>query len=392
MSRAGRGLGLALAGFFAMTAAQGADHAGSSRVGDARLEALTFSDLQGWAEDDHAAAFRTFRRSCESLAAGAPVLRPAQASDEDLAAVCRAALAAGELDRSAARRFFETHFAPFHVVPPSGRGFLTGYYEPVFQGSRTPSARFTVPLLARPDDLVTVAQGGSLPGLAPGLQAARRTPDGYEPYPDRAAIEDGALKSRAAPIVYLEEPGEAFIIHVQGSARIALPDGTSLRVAYAGRNGHAYTSIGRILVEEGAIPKDEMSLERLLGWLSENPEPARALMRRNRSYIFFREATELKEQDGPIGGAGIPLTAGRSLAVDRTLWAYGLPFWLDGELPVTLDRAEPLRRLMIAQDTGSAILGPARGDFYHGSGPEAGTRAGLLRHPTRFVVLRSRRP
>jgi membrane-bound lytic murein transglycosylase A len=167
-----------------------------------------------------------------------------------------------------------------------------------------------------------------------------------------------------------------------------LPDGSALRVAYAGRNGHAYTSIGRVLVERGEIPLPEMSLERLMGWLRDHPGPARELMRLNRSYIFFRIATELKPEDGPIGGAGVPLTPGRSLAVDRSLWSYGLPVWLDGERPLSLERSEPLRRLMIAQDTGSAIVGPARGDFYVGSGPEAGTQAGLMRHPVRFVVLR----
>jgi membrane-bound lytic murein transglycosylase A len=189
-------------------------------------------------------------------------------------------------------------------------------------------------------------------------------------------------------VLYLREPDEAFIIHVQGSARIRLTDGTVMRVAYAGRNGHPYTSIGRILVERGEIPLAEMSLERLMAWLRDHPGPARDLMRMNRSYIFFREATELAPEDGPIGGAGVPLTPGRSLAVDRALWSYGLPVWLEGELPLSLDRTEPLGRLMIAQDTGSAIVGPARGDFFFGSGPEAGTRAGLLRHPVRFVVLR----
>ena len=360
-------------------------------VGDARLEPLSFAALAGWAQDDHAAAFAAFRRSCESLAAGAAVLRPAREPDRDLAAVCAAALAAAPVGADEARRFFEAHFAPFAVIPPAGTGFLTGYYEPVFQGSRTPTEAYRVPLLARPDDLVTIPQGERLPGLDPVLQAARRTAEGYEPYPDRAAIEDGALGRAARPIVYLREPGEAFIVQVQGSARIALADGIAMRVAYAGRNGHPYTSIGRILVEEGEIPREAMSLERLMGWLKDHPERARALMRRNRSYIFFREATELDPAEGPVGGAGIPLTAGRSLAVDRTLWAYGLPFWLEGELPTAPGRSEPLQRLMIAQDTGSAIVGPARGDFYVGSGPQAGTRAGLLRHPTRFVALLPRR-
>jgi membrane-bound lytic murein transglycosylase A len=257
-------------------------------------------------------------------------------------------------------------------------------------GSRERQGPFQVPLLARPDDLVTIPQGETRPGLDAGLQGARRTASGYEAYPDRAAIEDGALGARARPIVHLREPGEAFIIHVQGSARIRLPDGSAMRVAYAGRNGRPYTSIGRILVESGEIPLAEMSLERLMGWLRDHPARARALMHRNQSYIFFREAEELAEADGPIGGAGVPLAPGRSLAVDRTLWSYGLPFWLDGALPLSEGGEEPLRRLMIAQDTGSAIVGPARGDFFVGSGAEAGTVAGLLRHPTSFVVLKPR--
>jgi membrane-bound lytic murein transglycosylase A len=295
-------------------------------------------------------------------------------------------------DAAQARRFFEDRFEPHDVIPPGGRGFLTGYYEPEFPGSREPTPAFRVPLLARPEDLVTVPQGETLPGLDPGLQAGRRTAEGLRPYPDRAAIEEGALGPLARPVVYLREPGEAFIIHVQGSARIRLADGSAMRVAYAGRNGHPYTSIGRILVERGAIPLAEMSLERLMGWLRDHPGPARDLMRTNRSYIFFREATELAPEDGPIGGAGVPLAPGRSLAVDRSLWSYGLPVWLEGALPLSLDRTEPLRRLMVAQDTGSAIVGPARGDFFFGSGAAAGTRAGLLRHPVRVVVLLPKAP
>ena len=255
----------------------------------------------------------------------------------DLLAVCREALKTPDLGKAEARLFFETHFQPFAVMPHSGNGFLTGYYEPEFQGSRTPDAAYRVPLLDRPEDLVTIPQGETLPGLDQGLQAARRTKDGYEPYPDRAAIEDGALGSLAKPIVYLREPGEAFIIHVQGSARIRLADGSVMRVAYAGRNGRPYTSIGRLLVQQGEMDLETMTLEKLMGWLKDHPEPAKALMRQNRSYIFFREASELAPEDGPIGGAGTPLVPGRSLAVDRSLWAYGLPVWLDGQLPLTLD-------------------------------------------------------
>jgi membrane-bound lytic murein transglycosylase A len=353
----------------------------------ARLEPLPFKDLEGWEADDHAAAFQAFLRSCRTLDASAAALRPAQAPQANLLAVCREALKTPGAGKDEARRFFEAHFQPLAVAPHSGSGFLTGYYEPEFQGSRTPDATYGFPLLDKPEDLVTIPQGETLPGLEAGLQAARRIPGGYEPYPDRAAIEDGALGTLARPIVYLREPGEAFIIHVQGSARIRLADGSVMRVAYAGRNGRPYTSIGRLLVQQGQMDLESMTLEKLMGWLRDNPSPAKALMRQNRSYIFFREATELAPEDGPIGGAGHPLVPGRSLAVDRSLWPYGLPVWLDGQLPLTLDRAEPLRRLMIAQDTGSAIVGPARGDFFFGSGEEAGRRAGLLRHAVRFVVL-----
>lgn len=366
--------------------------AASPLEGRARLEALSFADLAGWADDDHADAFRAFLRSCRALEAQAAELRPARPPDPDLLAVCRDALKTPALSGQEARAFFEARFQPFAVVPATGEGFLTGYYEPEFEGSREPTPAFRVPLLDRPDDLVTIPHGETLPGLDANLQAARKTSSGHEPYPDRAAIEDGALGDRAKPVVHLREPGEAFIIHVQGSARIRLTDGSVMRVAYAGRNGRPYTSIGRLLVQRGEMDLESMTLEKLMGWLRDNPEPARDLMRQNQSYIFFREATELAPEDGPIGGAGTPLVPHRSLAVDRTLWAYGLPFWLEGTLPFSLTEAEPLRRLMIAQDTGSAIVGPARGDYFFGSGPQAGTRAGLLRHRTRFVVLKPRAP
>jgi membrane-bound lytic murein transglycosylase A len=357
-------------------------------IAGARLAPVAFDDLPGWTSDDHAAAFAAFQRSCDAIFRDDPALRPAEPGSQHLRAICGKAATLAPSGAEDTRRFFEQSFAAFEVIPDTGRGFLTGYFEPEYDGALEPSAAFPTPLLARPDDLVTIAQGETLPGVAPGLQAARRTEaGGYEAYPDRAAIETGALGDRARPIAWVREPGQAFIIQVQGSARLRLPDGRTLRVAYAGRNGHPYTSIGRILVEEGRMRKDEMTLARLMGWLAANPDEARDLMRRNRSFVFFRAADELDHADGPIGGAGHPLVAGRSLAIDRNVWSYGLPIWLEGELPLTLTTSEPLRRLMVAQDTGSAIVGPARGDFYFGSGAEAGVRAGLLRHPVRFIVL-----
>ncbi|WP_230531709.1 murein transglycosylase A [Microvirga roseola] len=381
-----RRFGLACLFLSALTMSS-AQAAASALAGQARLEPVSFESLSGWKEDDHAAAFQAFLRSCRALLTQSIELRPALASQADLQAVCRKASTLAGPSKAEARHFFEANFQPFAVAPSSGEGFLTGYYEPEFQGSRTPDSTYSVPLLARPEDLVTIPQGETLPGLDPALQAARRRAEGYEPYPDRAAIENGALGALAEPVVYLREPGEAFIIHVQGSARIRLRDGSVMRVAYAGRNGRPYTSVGRLLVQQGVMDLETMTLEKLMGWLRDNPGPARELMRQNQSYIFFREADELAPEDGPIGGAGIPLVPERSLAVDRTLWTYGTPIWLEGQLPLALDRTEPLRRLMIAHDTGSAIVGPARGDYFFGSGTEAGRRAGLMRHPVRFTVL-----
>ncbi|WP_043540468.1 murein transglycosylase A [Salinarimonas rosea] len=389
MRGARRALLLALGAAMALGPPPVAALATAPDVGGARLERVAYTDLPGWEADDHAAALAAFRVSCDPILEGRAALRPAAAAGVDLLAACRAAqgVAAGD-----ARAYFERTFVPHRVIPPSGRGFLTGYYEPELAGSLVRTPRFATPLRARPADLVTLAEGKTRPGVDGSLRAAL-TDDagGFRPAPTRAEIEEGALGDAAPPIVWLEEPGEAFIVHVQGSARIRLEDGRVLRVGYAGRNGHPYTSIGRLLVERGAIDRDAMSLERLLGWLRENPEEARALMRENASYIFFAvlDANDPAHDraPGPTGGAGVPLTPGRSLAVDRGLWPYGLPFWLSGALPDADGVVHPLARLMVAQDTGSAILGPARGDYFVGSGARAGTRAGLIRHATDFFVL-----
>jgi membrane-bound lytic murein transglycosylase A len=351
--------------------------------GGARLTPLNFQAIAHWPFDNHHEAFAAFQVSCRTILE-AP-LRPALQAETTLRTLCEKARGLS-LNKIEARRFFETHFKPFQVEPKSGTGFLTGYFEPEYEGSLQKNADYKVPLLARPLDLITLKAGETLPGLPDGLQAARKTPTSFVPFPDRAMIEQ-APEDIAEPLVYLPDAAEAFILHVQGSGRIRLPNRRVLRVAYAGRNGHPYTSIGKILVEQGHIPLEDMSLERLIDWMQANPQEAQQLRERNRSYIFFRIADELTPEQGPIGGAGHPLIAGRSLAVDRTLWSYGLPFWLEGQLPLSTNHVEPLNRLMIAQDTGSAIIGPARGDFFFGSGKEAGTRAGLLRHPTRFIVL-----
>lgn len=356
----------------------------------AAIEAIDFAALDGWARDDHAAAFRAFLVTCAAVVDHAPALRPALAATPELERICARALSLGPaLDAEAARRFFESHFTPWRVLPPSGQGFLTGYFEPEVEGSLVRTSEFTAPVYGRPPELVTLQPGDPRPaGLDGNLAAARRMPDGaLAPFPVRSDIYAGHLHNRGLEQLFLRDEPEVFIIQVQGSARVRLPDGRTVRLTYSGRNGHPYTSIGRLLIEEGRIAQGEMSLDRLMDWLRANPGEARRVMEANRSYVFFARQDETDPAQGPIGGAGVPLTPERSIAVDRLIWPYGLPVFLGVDID-TLDPAVGrIRRLMVAQDTGSAILGPARADYFWGSGAEAGRRAGLTRHALGFTVL-----
>jgi len=357
-----------------------------AEVGGAGLEPVAFSALPGWRDDDHAAAFATFLRSCAAIDAAEPDLRPALAASKTLAAVCSAALAQPPRGRAAARRFFEEHFQAFRVVPKNGAPFLTGYFEPEYRGRLTQDATYSAPILARPDDLVTLQPGERIASLGPELSAARRTARGLEPYPDRAAIEDGALGASAKALAWLD-PIDAYFAHVQGSVRVRLKNGQVRRFAYAGRNGRPYRSLGKMVADETGLPPAQLTAPQLIAWLRANPADARRLMRANPSYIFFRPASELDPAEGPLGGSSVQLVPGRSIAIDRTLWPYGLPFWIDATLPGPAHTEEHFRRLTIAQDTGSAIRGPARADIFVGMGPAAGERAGRFRHAGTFVVL-----
>jgi membrane-bound lytic murein transglycosylase A len=362
---------------------------------------LPFAALPGFAKDDHLAAFKVFLTSCRPLADERSPQRQAKAPSSALIELCRKALQQKLKTAAEARAFFETNFRPFKIIPESQAqepsAFFTGYYEPIVEGSLTQSAVFSSPLYNLPDDLIVFPPDQAPPGLDPELRGARRLPDGsLEAYPDRAAIENGAINARVTPIVFLKDLAEAFLIHVQGSAQVRLPDGQVLRLVYAGRNGQPYTSIGRILIETGEIALEEMSLARLKDWIrthGQRPGEAGArLMARNKSYIFFAPDTALQATQGPVGGAGVSLSALRSIAIDRSIWSYGLPIFINCEIPRTQDdghdeKASSFQRLMIAQDTGSAILGPARADIFFGSGPEAGRRAGNIQHRGEFFVL-----
>ena len=355
-----------------------------------------FAALEGFGDDDLPAAFACFRRSAEAIVAGRTELRPALPFADALKRVAREALSLRSvLSQADALSFFGTWFEPTPVATlDEARAFYTGYYEPVVDGALAPGPSHTAPLLARPADLVTFAADASKPDWATDLAAARSAPDGtLTPYPTRAAIEAAIASGLYRPLCWLRDWVEVFLIQVQGSARVRLPDGRTLRVTYAGRNGHPYTSIGRLLVEQGEVAPTLMSLDRLKGWLREHGqdegEPGRLLMQRNASYVFFDAAVDTTT-DGPIGGQGVPLTPLRSIAVDRTLWSYGLPFWIDAMLPWEGPEPTRFRRLMVAQDTGSAILGPARADLYFGTGERAGHLAGGIRHRGELAMLQPR--
>jgi membrane-bound lytic murein transglycosylase A len=349
------------------------------------LATSSFEALPGWADDRHDLAFQAFRKGC----AAQQSLRNALAPPPSLAAVCAAALALAPPGPAEARAFFERWFRPWQIRPGQGQGFLTGYFEPAFPGSLQPAPGYPVPLYGRPANLVTLEPGAPRPAVLEGLQAAMRQPDGaLAPAPTRRDIDETAVAEGWPVIAWLRDPVDRFVMQVQGSARLSLAGGQVARVAYAGRNGHPYVSLGRLLSEREAIPPAQMTMDRLVARLKADAGWGRALIWNNPSFVFFRLADELDPADGPIGGAGIPLTPHRSIAADRGLWPYGLPAWLDGQVPTPLrGESETLRRLVVIQDTGSAIVGPARFDLFYGSGDEAGFVAGLTRHAVTAYVL-----
>jgi membrane-bound lytic murein transglycosylase A len=274
------------------------------------------------------------------------------------------------------REFLERSF----LVHAAGLGILTGYYEPELRGAPVPTGGFLTPLHARPPEHVEMEQAGSRRILAGAMRDGR-----LQPLPSRAEIEDGALSRRGLELVWVDDPVDAFFLQIQGSGRVILPDGTLLRVGYAGQNGHPYLAIGRLLIEGGAIPRERMSMQAIRGWFAEaGMERAAAVMRANPSYVFFRVVDGLRPDQGPVGAMGVPLTPLRSVAVDRAHVPFGAPVFIAGTDPVT---RRPLRRLTMAQDTGGAIRGPARGDLFWGWGAEAGERAGRMRDDAEFFLL-----
>jgi membrane-bound lytic murein transglycosylase A len=362
---------------------------GPIKFPETRFEPVAFDAIEGWAADDHAAAFATFSVSCRALIGGAKSSRDTRPVYLPLVEICRKARAAGTLTGEAAKKFFEENFKALRVSKlDDPNGFLTGYYEPIVDGSRTSTDDFKVPLYGRPRDLVHMGRKRKADSFPNTGRVVRRIARGkYVPFFDRAQIEDGALAIRNLELCYLKDANDLLFIQIQGSARIRLTDGTLLRVNYDSHNGHPYTPVGRILIERNIIAREDMSMDRIRKWMAENPDGAKELRRQNKSYVFFRK-TGLPENEEARGAQGVPLTAGRSVAVDKNIHVYGTPFFIAGELPIETEASTTkFRRLMIAQDTGSAIVGPARADIYFGAGDEAGKIAGRIKNPARFVML-----
>jgi membrane-bound lytic murein transglycosylase A len=350
---------------------------------------LAWSDIAGWSEDDHLAAYKAFRVSCQSIAAQRNLLADPKALGTSLREPCRAAKALDITDGAKARAFFEEHFLPLRISRlGETEGFVTGYYEPVIDGSRTQTDVYNVPVYRRPSNLFVRGFRQDAPSLPNKGQVFRKIGRRkLVPYYDRAEIEDGAVAGRGLEICWLKSQTDLLFSQIQGSARVRLEDGSTIRINYDAHNGYPYTAVGRILIDRGIIPKEQMSMQRIREWMDQNADGAKELRRANRSYVFFREVN-LSDKDEAVGAQGVPLTPGRSIAVDKALHVYGTPFFIEGELPIESEQSKtPFRRLMVAQDTGSAITGPARADIYYGAGADAGRVSGRFRHNMRFVIL-----
>jgi membrane-bound lytic murein transglycosylase A len=373
-SRIGVGLALCLIAAAGKPAA-----AHELKFRNAQVEPLAFAKMDGWQDDDHAAAFTAFLKSCSAILQGSRAMRAARPIYGGLYNACERATtlaAAGMVERAPARKFFEDNFKPVRILPPAqsygfytgADGFYTGYYEAEFTGSRYPSDEYKIPLYSPPKHLV-----GKMSKI-------------FSQY-DRREIEDGAIAGKGLEICYVKDPVDAFFAQIQGSTRVKLENGDLLRLNYIASNGKPYTPVGRILIDRGIVSKEDMSMDKIREYMEANPEEGEALRMKNRSYVFFTE-TSLGAKDECIGAQGIPLTPWRSIAVDPSVHVYGTPIWIDAKFPIkSLAPEDTFQHLMVAQDTGSAIRGTARADIYFGHGEDIPHIAGRIKQFGKFVML-----
>ena len=351
----------------------------------AKYAQVAWTALPGWSEDNLSEIWPAFRAGCAALVAD-PATRAVWE------APCAASASVAATDKAAVRAFFERHFSPWQVTAADGgdTGMITGYYEPLLNGSRIRSDRYRVPLYAAPDDLLTIDLTELYPDLKDRRLRGRVEGKKVIPYWTRADIESGKGPSGMKELVYVDDPVEAFFLQIQGSGRVRLAEGGIMRVGYADQNGHPFRSIGRILIERNELTLDKASMQGIKEWGRQNPGKLMPLLDENPSYVFFREVptpapgTPEAQIDGPIGTLRVPLLRERTLAVDTRSIPLGAPVFLATTYPLS---SRPLQRLMMAQDTGGAIRGAVRGDYFWGFGEDAGRQAGRMKQDGRMWIL-----
>lgn len=364
----------------------------TSTKAEPQLEIVRFADLPYWSSDQHLEALQAFEPSCQRILKRDPTKEFSQSlalgRNADWIKACAARPALNAATNETARVYFETYFEPLAVTDGStDTGLFTGYFEASLNGSLARSDKFSVPLRARPSDLVMVNLGEFREELKGQRIAGRVVGGALKPYEDRTEIETGQLPdAQDKALLWVDSAVEAFFLQVQGSGVVTLPDGSTRRVGYDGQNGHIYSAIGGELIRRGHLEKGTVSMQSIKAWMEKNPVEAIEVMRTNKSYVFFRFIDGDHKVSGPIGGEGVPLTAERSLAIDHGLYPYGVPFYVDIAHPTKAP--ERLQKLMIAQDTGGAIKGVIRGDYFWGHGDYAETQAGPMASKGRFFLLR----
>jgi len=337
------------------------------------LRASSWDAITGWRDDNLQLAWSAFNTSCSALK-----------NQSAWQSVCGVAAALSEPSREMLQQFFESSFTPYQVVNPDGSdsGLITGYYEPLLYGSRTRSPRYRYPVYATPDDLLVIDLGELYPELKNMRLRGRLDGRRVVPYFSRAQIESGAAPVAGKEIAWVEDAVELFFLQIQGSGRIKLDSGETIRLGYADQNGHPYRSLGRLLIDRGELPLEKASMQGIKAWAKQHPEKLQEALNTNSSYVFFREMRA--DLPGPLGALGVPLTARRSIAVDARFIPLGAPVFLATTFPNSL---QSLNSLMFAQDTGGAIRGAVRADFFWGFGDEAGALAGRMRQSGKMWVL-----
>ena len=356
---------------------------------DYRLVPARFSALPGWDEDDPSplmaglARCRDHIRNVKAYKTGSLGITAGE-----LLALLDAADAEKPEGAPAVRAFFEAQCVPFRIEKADGSaGFVTAFYEPEVAVKAEPDVEYRYPFYRRPDDLVDVDDANRPDGYPQGYAFGLLKDGDIVEHPDRGEIERGYLDGRGLEIAYARSKVDVFFAHVQGAARLVYPDGSVMRITYAAKTGHPFSAIGKLLIDRGEIDAATVSMASIRDWLARHADQVDAVLWHNRSFIFFKEAAVEGLALGPIAAAKVPLIAGRSLAVDRMIHTFGLPFFISSDSLTHMDGGKPFRRLMLALDTGTAIVGPARGDIFTGSGDAAGALAGNVRNAATFHIL-----